>query len=311
MSATTSIEWTDRTWNPCVGCSIVSPGCHNCYAATMAKRLRAMALADIAAGREPGRKRHYIDVVDDDGRWTGKVMPVPEALGDPLKWGKPKMVFVNSMSDLFHESLYEWFITLVFASMFQSRQHTFQVLTKRPHRMLAHLRREFWHQEIHAACKAMLGYNNPQRRAFNRCDLPLRNVIVGTSIEDQKRADTRFGPLCELGEAGWRTMVSIEPLLGPVTIPDRYLALGDKAWVIVGGESGHGSRQCDTRSIHSIVEQCRGDGVACFVKQLGARPTGMTPETLANVRSPKGGDIDEWPLPLRVREMPSFRRDDP
>src|SRR6516162_9867046 len=84
MSSQTSIEWTEQTWNPILGCSIISPGCHNCYAMSMARRLKAMALADIAAGRQPGRKRHYIDVIGPDGRWNGKLVLVPEALADPL-----------------------------------------------------------------------------------------------------------------------------------------------------------------------------------------------------------------------------------
>src|SRR5262245_21471886 len=105
MAANSSIEWTECTWNPLVGCSIISPGCHNCYAMLMAMRLKAMALADIAASRKPGRKRHYIDVIGDNGRWNGNVVLVPEALADPLRWTAPRMIFVNSMSDLFHENL--------------------------------------------------------------------------------------------------------------------------------------------------------------------------------------------------------------
>ena len=105
MATNSKIEWTKRTWNPILGCSIISPGCHNCYAMTMARRLKAMALADLAAGKEPGRKRHYIDVIGPDGRWNGKLVLVPEALPDPLGWKTPQTIFVNSMSDLFHENM--------------------------------------------------------------------------------------------------------------------------------------------------------------------------------------------------------------
>ena len=100
-----NIEWTDTTWNPLAGCSKVSAGCRNCYAEVMGKRLRAMALADGAAGRDPGRKRAYLDAVDERGRWTGKVAMMPEALCEPLGWRKPRRVFVNSMSDLFHPTV--------------------------------------------------------------------------------------------------------------------------------------------------------------------------------------------------------------
>jgi protein gp37 len=98
-----TIEWTGKTLNPLVGCTMVSPGCAHCYAQTMAVRLKAMALALIALGRNPGRLRHYIEAIDENGRWSGRLIPVPEALCDPFKWIMSTMVFVNSMSDLFHD----------------------------------------------------------------------------------------------------------------------------------------------------------------------------------------------------------------
>jgi protein gp37 len=237
MSANSKIEWTMRTWNPCVGCSIVSPGCHHCYAATMAKRLRAMALADIAAGRDPGRKRHYIDVVDEDGRWTGKVNPVPEALQDPLHWRKPQTVFVNSMSDLFHESLPFEFIDQVFAVMALAHQHTFQVLTKRADRMA-----EYFDASPH---------------------VPLPNVWLGVSVEDQKRADARREAFRTVPAAV--KFVSYEPALGPV----NWSGWDFIDWLIAGGESGHDARPAHPDWHRAARDWCQATETAFFFKQYG------------------------------------------
>lgn len=311
----TSIQWTERTWNPIVGCSIKSPGCHHCYAATMAKRLRAMALADIAAGRDPGRKRHYIDAVDDDGHWTGKLIPVPEALADPIHWHKPRMVFVNSMSDLFHESVSFDFIDKVFAVMNatlftlpadvqKSRLwHTYQILTKRPERMCEYMlsRSQKFEQGEHPIFNAGRG-NGGVLRGMNDgghimnagavLSWPPPNVWLGCSVEDQKRADERIPHLLRCPAAV--RFLSCEPLLGPVNLLNigeydgRPLSClvnhpcvdkepgGDGIdWVITGGESGHKSRPCDVAWIRDIIDQCQRAGVAVFNKQLGGNCVSM------------------------------------
>ena len=134
MAQTSTIEWTEATWNPVVGCTKVSAGCANCYAERMAKRLAAMAKNDQISGRNPGRKANYLRVITVDGRWNGHVHPDEGALSDPFRWKTGRLVFVNSMSDLFHENVPLWFIQRVFDAMNQCPRHIFQVLTKRPER---------------------------------------------------------------------------------------------------------------------------------------------------------------------------------
>jgi protein gp37 len=264
----TSIEWTEDTWNPLAGCTPISPGCTNCYAARMARRLEAMGQEKY---RGTAERRGAVDV------FTGRINFDEDSLSQPLHWKKPRRVFVNSMSDLFHEDVPFEFIDRVFAVMALCPQHTFQVLTKRAERMAEYFGiggRQIGHREglIREQCE----------EAFYRGGLkwgtvlkarawpwPFQNICLGVSVEDQKRT-TRFKPLCELGEVGWRTMVSLEPLLAHVTIPRRYLALGDRAWVIVGGESGPGARPFDVTWARSLLSQCRSVGIPVFVKQLGA-----------------------------------------
>lgn len=333
--AETSIEWTDATWNPIVGCSIASRGCANCYAAVMAKRLRAMALADIKAGRNPSRKRYYIDAVDDNGRWTGKLIPVPEALADPLKWRGRKLVFVNSMSDLFHENVPNEFIANVFATMYEARWHTFQVLSKRADRLsiLTNPRFPF--------AVGTLAWNrmSPEKQSILTVDdviqdvmdhWPLPNVWIGVSCEDQQRANERIPHLLKCPAAV--RFLSCEPLLGPIDLTKvgnhdgtcanlfdgNALYVGDIGgvdfawtprgflnWCIVGGESGRHSRPCRATWIRDLVRQCADAKLACFVKQLGANAEeGFGVNRKLKLSDPKGGDMAEWPEDLRVRQFP-------
>jgi protein gp37 len=241
MAANSSIEWTERTWNPVVGCSIISPGCHNCYAMLMAMRLKAMALADIAAGRQPGRKRHYIEVIGDNGRWNGKVMLVPEALADPLGWTAPQMVFVNSMSDLFHETLPVEDIRKVMEVMAKANHHTYQVLTKRADRL----------------CELLSG----PLREF--AELP--NVWWGTSVENIRHGLPRIDYLRRTPAAV--RFLSIEPLLEDL----GHIDLSGIDWVIVGGESGTRARLLDSAWVRSLRDQCVERGVKFFFKQWGGR----------------------------------------
>ena len=214
MSVKSTIEWTDSTWNPVTGCSKVSPGCKHCYAESFAERWRGI----------PG---HHFEQGFDLRLW-------PERLDMPLKWKKPRTIFVNSMSDLFHENVPIDFIGRVFSTMERASWHTFQILTKRSER-LAELGPEL---------------NWPP------------NVWMGVSIENadyQWRADhLRKVP------AAIR-FISIEPLLGPIT----DLNLSGIHWVIVGGESGPGARPVEAEWIRDIRKMCRRDRVPFFFKQWG------------------------------------------
>src|SRR5262245_51712873 len=221
--ADTSIEWTDATWNPVAGCSIVSPGCTNCYAMRMAARLDAMRVPKYRGltRRSGGR-----------AIWTARIRCDVKSLDIPKRWSKPRRVFVNSMSDLFHEDVPADFIAKVWKTMGECRQHTFQILTKRP-----------------------------QRATELASELPLLpNVWLGTSVES---ADY----LCRLDElrpapAAVR-FVSFEPLLGSVAAAD----LRGFHWAIVGGESGPRARPMLEQWVDEIERTCRAAGVAFFFKQ--------------------------------------------
>lgn len=226
MTTKTAIEWTEMTWNPTTGCDRVSPGCDHCYALTMAKRLK---LAGAKAYQNDGDPR-------TSGPGFGLTLH-PDRLNDPLKWRDPRVVFVNSMSDLFHAKVPFEFVQQVWATMAATPQHTYQILTKRPDRMA---------------------------RFSERLPL-LPNVWLGTSVEDWDR----LGRLDQLGlvKAAVR-FVSAEPLLGPLDL-SFYLDTFD--WIIVGGESGPGARLCDLDWIRDIRDQVVGHK-AFFLKQLGGHP---------------------------------------
>lgn len=285
MATNSTIEWTDTTWNPVSGCDKVSPGCAHCYAETMAARLKAMALKDIADGKDPGRKRHYIDAIDDKGRWSGKMTPVPESLADPLGWKKPRMVFVNSMSDLFHEDVPDEFIDRVFAVMYQAQWHTFQVLTKRAKRMAAY----FADKGMRATAIGTAAYHLAAQQAPEKAAIltngdfvddvfdvwPIPNVWLGVSAEDQQRADERIPWLLKTPAAV--RFLSCEPLLGPIDLfpkcPPEYqphLRSDRISWVIVGGESGQKARPMHPAWVRQIRDQCQQAGVPFFFKQWGA-----------------------------------------
>lgn len=296
----TNIEWTDRSWNPVVGCIKVSAGCAHCYAETMGKRLKAMAVADVAAGKNPGRKRHYIDAIDDKGRWSGKLIPVPEALGDPLSWKKPSRVFVNSMSDLFHEDVPDWFIDDVFASMALAPQHTFQVLTKRAGRMRAYFdalaaRVQEWdggegeteeflmesvadrETETIVGLKAIewLSFYNARNLGW-----PLPNVELGVSVEDQSTANERIPHLLRSPAA--LRFVSYEPALGPV---DWTWIEAANGWVI-DALRGEWSRRADAGIDEPSAEECHNGGPRLDAIIIGGESGhGARPFDLAWARS--------------------------
>jgi len=231
----TKIEWSEHVWNPIAGCSVVSPGCHHCYAMRMAGRLEAMRLPKYSGTTK-------------DGRWTGRINLDEEALMIPLRRKKPTTWFVNSMSDLFHEAVPNEFLRRVFAVMSECRQHVFQVLTKRAERMRDYLA-------------------NPWRRGDT---WPLPNVCCGVSVEDQQRADERIGLLLRTPAA--MRFLSVEPMLAPINLTS-YIGTerqGPISLVIVGGESGPGARPMHPDWVRSIRDQCEAAGVPFFFKQWGA-----------------------------------------
>jgi protein gp37 len=268
-----AIEWTEATWNPTTGCDQVSPGCDNCYALNLAPRLKAM-----------GSKRYQRD---GDPRTSGPGFGLSlhsDTLALPIRWTKPRRIFVNSMSDLFHNEVPDRFIADVFAVMSLAKQHTFQLLTKRHGRMRSLLNSgEFWIAV------------NATRMVRGVSVLPgggpvvLPNVWIGVSVEDQKRAELRIPALLDTPAAvRW---LSCEPLLGPVDIfansgIDRYPGLD---WVVVGGESGLRSRPMEAAWARVLRDECVGADIPFFFKQWGGR----TPKT--NGRELDGRTWDEYP----------------
>lgn len=240
MSDATKIEWTDATWNPIVGCSVVSPGCTNCYAMKLAGT--RLAHSAIYAGLTQASKAGPV--------WNGKARLIESALEKPLRWAKPRRIFVNSMGDLFHEAIPDSWIDAVFAIMARCPQHTFQVLTKRAARMRQYSER---------ALANRLALDLP------RDCWPLPNVWLGVSAEDQTRWAERVPPLCATPAA--IRFVSAEPLLGWIDPSSQQLAALD--WIIVGGESGPGSRPMHEHWASILRDRAQAARIAFFFKQWG------------------------------------------
>lgn len=298
----TKIEWTDETWNPIRGCSRVSEGCRNCYAEKVAYRFS-----------DAGRPYHGL--VGIGGKWNGKIKFVEEHLLDPLRWKKPRRIFVNSMSDLFHENVTDAMRDQIFAVMALCPQHTFQVLTKRPERMLAYLTQQASEELQQDGRQLMveMAIETLLQQAIS-CDFvkwPLANVWLGVSVEDQKTADERI-PLLLQTPAAVR-FLSCEPLLGPINLAPRSRLLapvghcpgcvsgdgagpGDHAlgsvehpvndldWVIVGGESGPGARPMHPDWARSLRDQCEAAGVPFFFKQWGELAPGAQGAKYGNTK---------------------------
>ena len=245
MSDKSGIEWTDATWNPITGCNKVSEGCKNCYAERMALRLQKMGAPRYTNGF--------------------KVTPHPDVLEKPLHWTRPRRIFVNSMSDLFHPDVSDEFIRAVWTTMAMAPQHTFQVLTKRPRRMFELL--DAWEQE---GLTLREGYGSV-----------LPNVWLGVSVENQRRADERIPHLMQTPAAV--RFLSCEPLLGPIELDgiwgypgaadSEQLAVWPIHWVIAGGESGPGACPMDAEWARSLRDQCATAGVPFFFKQWGGQRT--------------------------------------
>ena len=283
------IEWTQETWNPIAGCSIYSPGCARCYAMRMAARLEAMG-RDLYAGLTTPSKAGRV--------WTGEVrVASDDVFLRPLRWRNPRTIFVNSMSDLFHERVPDALIDRVFAVMALCPQHTFQVLTKRSARMRAYMAAGREHQvgqAVHDAAPVGrdIGPSSlmwTPKRGHGSFDFngrwPLPNVWLGVSAEDQRRADERVPDL--LATPAAVRFVSAEPLLGPICFGQLQEGLPANAWltwldeldwIIVGGESGPGARPMHPDWARLIRDQCEATGVAFHFKQHGAWTVAMDRE---------------------------------
>lgn len=269
MSTATTIEWTNATWNPVRGCAIVSKGCTNCYAMRQAHRHN---YDGEEIGRPPGAYFGLTQMSKGGPVWTGKVSLHPELLDWPLHRRKPLRIFVNSMSDLFHEDVPDDFIAQVWFTMACTQQHTFQILTKRPQRMLEWLTR-------HGQNAVFAGEEPEYQESLKRHGWPLRNVWLGVSVEDQASADERI-PLLLQAPAAVR-WISAEPLLGPVglylphanwaTHPDNKEETATVLdWVVAGGESGPGARPMHPDWVRSLRDQCAHARIPFFFKQWGA-----------------------------------------
>lgn len=292
MADTTKIEWTDATWNPVTGCTLVSEGCRNCYA------------AELAAGRlknHPSRKGLATRNADGAAKFTGEVRLNENWIDQPLRWQKPRRVFVCAHGDLFHEGVPDAWIDRVFAVMALAPQHTFQVLTKRPERMRAYLRsapitklQKAWgwrHTRTHNMLAAFKDGSLFERMPplISPMPWPLPNVWLGTSVEDQDTDIDRIPFLIDTPAAV--RFVSCEPLLGPVDLTAwRWRGkppIDALDWIIVGGESGPRARPMDEAWARDLRDQCKAAGTAFFMKQMARKA----------------------PIPddLMIREMPRAR----
>jgi len=315
------ISWTDDTWNPIRGCSRVSPGCGGpqgqggCYAERFAIRLS-------------GSGQSYEGLVrstSNGPRWTGEVRFVEDALNLPLRWKKPRRIFVNSMSDLFHEKVPDEWIDRIFAVMALAPQHTFQVLTKRPERMRAYLEQVSDERDMQRWARwADIAKSPCAAGIFDELDWPIANAHLGVSVEDQPTADARI-PLLLQTPAAVR-FVSYEPALGPVDFgkingrtstrvhdsgrmdvlrgiavyptthpeyPEQGYPMQPLDWLIVGCESGPNRRNQDgyEACARAAIQQAQAAGVRVFHKQMP-------------IKGRVSHDPSEWPEDLRVREWP-------
>ncbi len=288
MSDGTRIEWAEASWNPIKAdnrftgktgwhCEILTPGCERCYAQAMNKRL--------------GTSWPYLKTA----RQHVSIHLDEKTLTQPMRWKRPRRIFVCSMSDLFGEWVTDDMLRKVLRAMEEAPQHSYQILTKRAERQRDFM--QWW--------------------VMDRLDQPPPNWWLGVSVEDQRRADERIPMLLDTPAAvRW---ISAEPclapidlerggfsLLAPVTSPTGKRSPGLN-WVVVGGESGPGARPFNIEWARSIMEQCKAAGVQYFLKQIGAKPVATghwKQEIQLKPRDRKGGDISEFPIDLRVRQYP-------
>jgi protein gp37 len=280
MSDKTGIEWTDATWNPVTGCTKVSPGCDHCYAETFAERFRGV----------PG---HHFERGFD-------VVVRPERLDIPLRWTKPRRIFVNSMSDLFHDGIPDEFIARAFAVMAWAPRHTFQILTKRHARMRSLLSSSAFYELVDREWCGVSDWfwgrlpDLDFTEAHPHGDRwPLPNVWLGVSVETQQWADIRIPALLDTPAAV--RFLSCEPLLGPVR-PFLFDSAQQRQidWVIVGGESGPGARPMHPDWARSLRDLCTGVGVPFLFKQHGEWVPGSSDDHLTAAVARDNG---EWLAP--------------
>lgn len=319
------IEWTDKTWNPLRGCSRISPGCLNCYAESIAARFSGDRAAGLTFSKETagsGPFAGFAILTPSGPRWTGKVELVEKHLYDPLKWRKPQKRFI-SMSDPFHESLPNEDIDRIFAVMSLCPHITFQLLTKRAGRMREYLcdeeqpeRMDFEQWAIIEEVVDPLSRRSDDIRAtaLDCEEGPLPNVHLGVSTENQQTADERIPEL--LRTPARVRFVSYEPALEYVDFTG-YLnctcdadmgtcdicLYGPLHQIIIGGESGRKARPFDLQWARDTVLTCKAAETPVFVKQMGS--FAWDKGRRVRFKHPKGGNMDEWPKELRVREFPT------
>jgi protein gp37 len=266
MGNTTRIEWTDSTWNPIRGCSRVSEGCRNCYAEAIAARFSKTGQAYEGLATLKGL----------DARWTGEVRLIETHLEDPIRWRKPRKIFVNSMSDLFHPGVKDEWLTEIFSVMARAPRHIYQILTKRPERMLEAL-------TAGAESVAAALFTN----TFGQPWPPL-NWWFGVSVEDHETATHRLPILAKC--PAFVRFVSYEPALGPVhwesalTLQEQRSAI---SWIIAGGESGTNARRMHPDWARSARQFCNDNHIAFFFKQWGE----FHPNEIAKVGKKKAGSV--------------------
>lgn len=272
MGDKTKIEWADASWNPVVGCSVYSAGCKNCYAMRMAHRMGWDLKIEKYAG--------LTELVNNKPVWNGVVRLVESDLGIPLRWQRGRRIFVNSMSDLFHESLPDAAIDKVFAVMAMAPRHTFMVLTKRSGRMREYMTDE--KTKVHVVGEIL---KLPDHTHEGSMSWPLANVWLGVSTEDQENWDARLPDLNETPAA--TKFVSVEPMLGPIRA-GAWLATVDQ--IIVGGESGgKRRRKFDCDWARALRDECAASGVAFYMKQVDKKTP--IPDDLM---------IREWPKRKKI-----------
>lgn len=323
MSDNSKIEWTEATWNVVSGCTKISDGCLKCY----------------IERTPPFRIAHRRFDGSDIGATTG-VMLHPERLTLPLRWKKPRLIFANSLSDLFHEDVPDELIAQSFAVMALTPRHTYQLLTKRHARMRSLLNSGKFAELVWLAAGDIAGrdeafplpaadYDAVMARFAERVRTddvmaPWPNIWLGVSCENQRWADIRIPALLETPAAV--RFVSAEPLLGPVdltdwiggwserrqattVLPAAFIPYPRLHWLIAGGESGPGAQPMDVEWVRDLVKQCDGTPTAVFVKQLGAvwaSDWTVNGKTVSALGDRKGGEWDYWPTDLRVREFPAL-----
>jgi protein gp37 len=306
-----TIEWTDETVNPIVGCSKISPGCQNCYAANAAKSPRLQQFPQ------------YQKVA----AWDGTVEFVESQMLKVLKWKKPKRIFVCSMADIFHKNVPDEWLDKIFAYMAIANHHTYQILTKRPERMAEYFTVESANRVTtlyHQLLKDGVGGKIKQDWVERHCTVfqidewwPLNNVWLGVSVENQKAADSRIPILLEtpakvrflsceplLGEVNLSEYLEIDCYVDSMSTPDGSGRIDIKPinLIIAGGESGPNARVCHVEHLRSLVQQCQEAEVPVFVKQLGKLP--LLNNGPYKISDRKGGIFSEFPEDLEVREFP-------